>query len=98
MWRGGADGGGDGRAQRLLDEGLETAEVARRLEILPDTLSKAVRAGRLHSAKKRPGYRAEQQEFTQRGGWRGGDGDGGVRGRGADGGQPGAPPGQAPPH
>ena len=33
-------------AQALLDEGLETAEVARRLELKPDTLSKAVRAGR----------------------------------------------------
>ena len=35
-------------AQALLDEGLETAEVAKRLGLKPDTLSKAVRAGRLH--------------------------------------------------
>ena len=35
-------------AQRLLDKGLEPAEAARRLELKPDTLSKAVRAGRLH--------------------------------------------------
>ena len=44
------------QAQQLLDEGLETAEVADRLEIKRDTLSKAVRAGRLHkpAKKKRP--------------------------------------------
>jgi hypothetical protein len=35
-------------AQELLDEGLEPAAVAERLGIKPDTLSKAVRAGRLH--------------------------------------------------
>jgi len=40
-------------AQALLDEGLETAEVARRLELKPDTLSKAVRAGRLHKPSKK---------------------------------------------
>lgn len=40
-------------AQRLLDEGLETAEVARQLGIKPDTLSKAVRAGRLRPAAKK---------------------------------------------
>jgi transposase-like protein len=40
-------------AQRLLDEGLEPADVARRLDILPDTLSKAVRAGRLHKRAKK---------------------------------------------
>ena len=40
-------------AQRLLDEGLETADVARRLELKPDTLSKAVRAGRLHKPSKK---------------------------------------------
>jgi transposase-like protein len=40
-------------AQALLDEGLETADVARRLEVLPDTLSKAVRAGRLHQRSKK---------------------------------------------
>ena len=41
-------------AQSLLDKGLEAADAARRLGILPDTLSKAVRAGRLrkHSKKK----------------------------------------------
>ena len=39
--------------QALLDEGLETAEVARRLELKPDTLSKAVRAGRLHKPLKK---------------------------------------------
>jgi transposase len=40
-------------AQRLLDEGLETADVARRLELKADTLSKAVRAGRLHKPSKK---------------------------------------------
>jgi len=40
-------------AQGLLDEGLETVDVARRLEILPDTLSKAVRAGRLRKCAKK---------------------------------------------
>ncbi len=36
------------KAQKLLDEGMETPEVADRLGIKRDTLSKAVRAGRLH--------------------------------------------------
>jgi transposase-like protein len=40
-------------AQRLLDEGLETAAVADRLGIKPDTLSKAVRAKRLHAPAKK---------------------------------------------
>jgi hypothetical protein len=41
-------------AQALLDEGLEPAAVAERLGIKSDTLSKAVRAGRLHwRAKKK---------------------------------------------
>ncbi len=43
-------------AQQLLDDGLEPAAVAERLGVKPDTLSKAVRAGRLHRAqKKNPG-------------------------------------------
>jgi predicted DNA-binding protein (UPF0251 family) len=37
------------QAQRLLDEGLHTPEVADRLGIKRDTLSKAVHAGRLHA-------------------------------------------------
>jgi transposase len=40
-------------AQQLLDEGLETSEVADRLDVKRDTLSKAVRAGRLHKAVKK---------------------------------------------
>ena len=40
-------------AQALLDEGLETAEVAKRLGLKPDTLSKAVRAGRLRKCAKK---------------------------------------------
>ncbi len=44
------------QAQQLFDEGLETPQVADRLGIKCDTLSKAVRAGRLHkpAKKKRP--------------------------------------------
>jgi transposase len=40
-------------AQQLLDEGLEPSEVADRLDIKRDTLSKAVRAGRLHKPVKK---------------------------------------------
>ena len=40
-------------AQQLLDEGLEPTQAAERLEIKPDTLSKAIRAGRLHRAEKK---------------------------------------------
>ena len=40
-------------AQQLLDEGLETPEVADRLNVKRDTLSKAVRAGRLHKPVKK---------------------------------------------
>ena len=40
-------------AQRLLDDGLESAEVADRLGVKRDTLSKAVRAGRLHKPVKK---------------------------------------------
>jgi transposase-like protein len=40
-------------AQQLLDEGLETSEVADRLGIKRDTLRKAVSAGRLHKAVKK---------------------------------------------
>ena len=40
-------------AQKLLDEGLETPEVANRLGVKPDTLSKAVRGGRVHKPVKK---------------------------------------------
>ena len=40
-------------AQQLFDEGLETPEVADRLGVKRDTLSKAVRAGRLHKRQKK---------------------------------------------
>ena len=40
-------------AQQLLDEGLESSEVADRLGIKRDTFSKAVRAGRLHQGVKK---------------------------------------------
>jgi Mn-dependent DtxR family transcriptional regulator len=36
------------RAQGLLDEGLQTSEVAEELAVKRDTLAKAIRAGRLH--------------------------------------------------
>ena len=41
------------QAQQLLDEGIEIAEVADRLEIKRDTFKKAVRAGRLHRGAKK---------------------------------------------
>ena len=46
------------QAQRLLDEGLRVAEVGARLGIKPDTLAKAVRAGRLHTRSRRTGAAA----------------------------------------
>ena len=43
------------QAQQLFDQGLETSEVADQLGLKADTLSKAVRGGRLHKpAKKKP--------------------------------------------
>lgn len=39
--------------QRLLSEGISVAEVADRLALKQDTLSKAVRVGRLHVVKKK---------------------------------------------
>jgi len=40
------------RAQQLLEEGRSVPEVARELEILANTLHKAIRAGRLSQQKK----------------------------------------------
>lgn len=40
-------------AQLLLDDGLELSEVATRIEVKRDTLSKAIRAGRLHQRGKK---------------------------------------------
>lgn len=46
------------KAQRLLDDGLDTPEVADRLAIKNNTLYKASRAGKLHvPAKKKPSFR-----------------------------------------
>jgi hypothetical protein len=43
------------QGQALLDEGLDTTEVAEALGVKRDTLAKAIRAGRLHKpAKKKP--------------------------------------------
>lgn len=41
------------QAQPLLDQGLEPSEVADQLDIKRDTLSKAIRAGRLHKPVKK---------------------------------------------
>jgi transposase-like protein len=41
------------QAQALLDQGLEVPEVGRRVGILPNTLHKAIRSGRLRGAKKK---------------------------------------------
>jgi predicted transcriptional regulator len=43
------------QAQRLLSEGQEPYDVADQLDIKRDTLSKAIRAGRLHKTKKKTG-------------------------------------------
>jgi transposase-like protein len=43
------------QAQRLLDEGVPTADVADQLGVKRDTLAKAVRAGRLHARAKPEG-------------------------------------------
>lgn len=40
-------------AQRLLDEGEEICDVARQLDVKPNTLSKAVKAGHLHKPAKK---------------------------------------------
>ena len=39
-------------SQSLLDDGLAVGDVAEQLNVKPDTMSKAVRAGRLHVPKK----------------------------------------------
>jgi transposase-like protein len=41
------------QVQELLDQGLEVPEVGRRLGILPNTLHKAIRSGRLQRSKKK---------------------------------------------
>jgi len=41
------------QAQGLLDEGLETSEVAEQLGVKRDTLAKAIGAGRLHKRTKK---------------------------------------------
>ena len=41
------------QAQALLDEGKSVPEVAKALEVLPNTLHKAIRSNRLHQSKKR---------------------------------------------
>ncbi len=42
-----------GQAQQLLSEYEEVADIALKLDIKPDTLSKAIRAGRLHKPLKK---------------------------------------------
>ena len=41
------------RLQERLDEGLEISEVAEQLAVKPNTLAKAIRAGRLHKPVKK---------------------------------------------
>ncbi len=41
------------KAQQLLDEGLELADMGKKLDIKTDTLRKAVKAGRLHKITKK---------------------------------------------
>ena len=48
-------------AQQLFDEGLDLSEVAVRIAVKRDTLSKAVRAGRLHCPDKKKVDRAKQK-------------------------------------
>ena len=65
------------RAQELLEEGKSVPEVAQEVKVLPNTLHKAIRAGRLHAVKKNAdggGGSAQQQERAQRGRQRGADG------------------------
>lgn len=40
--------------QRCLDQGEEIAEIAVRMDLLADTLRKAVQVGKLHKPKKKP--------------------------------------------
>ena len=42
-----------GEIQGYLDQGEELAEIATRMDLLPDTLRKAVQAGKLHKPKKK---------------------------------------------
>ena len=44
------------QAQRLLSEGQEPYDVADQLDVKRDTLSKAIRAGRLHRSEKKTGH------------------------------------------
>jgi len=44
-------------AQQLFDDGSQIADVARQLEIKPNTLSKAVKAGHLHKPAKKKNLR-----------------------------------------
>jgi hypothetical protein len=41
------------QAQRLLDESLSRSEVAAQIGIKPNTLAKAIHAGRLHEREKK---------------------------------------------
>ncbi len=40
--------------QKCLDQGEDIAEIAVRMDLLTDTLRKAVHAGKLHKPKKKP--------------------------------------------
>ena len=49
------------RAQKLLDEGGTVPEIGKELQILPNTLHKAIRAERLRYTKKKRTERASRQ-------------------------------------
>lgn len=46
-------------AQGLLDEGLETGEISSRLDLLADTLRKALQAGKLHKPQKKTARKSQ---------------------------------------
>ena len=50
------------QAQQLLNEGQESYEVADQLGVKPDTLSKAIRAGRLHRTVKKKAILSTKSE------------------------------------
>ncbi len=56
------------QAQDLLNEGLETSEVAEELAVKSNTLAKAIRAGRLHKPSKKKDLGAALSTKSQRSG------------------------------
>jgi hypothetical protein len=77
------DAGKLGEARVLLAQGHPLAVVSRRTGVLPDTLRKAIAAGRLPAVKKRRRGRGAGAGSEPRRGWSGGKGGRAVRGVGA---------------